>query len=444
MKYALSLLTILFANSLHALPTSVTPTHGNVTHQVNGNTMTVTSTSDIACAKFDFNNNTLIAKNEHLKIDQEKTATFIMETDSLARADVFGKLTSQGSVVMAFPGGVHFKDGSTVDVAKLVVIAGKVDHTVLDQNKIRMIKDSGVKGASIINDGEIKTPKNTGLVAFIAPNAINYGVIIARKNKVYLGDGTRQGTAVDFYGDGIIRFLTLKTCRESLEKARKTAKDLGGQKGILVFDTEQAINILKGVVNTKIQNGDSVFIDIEEDINIYCDKTPPVAPSSCGMNCGCGHVPASNEAQTPSKQSVPVSSSIPHKEAQSTLPTPKDIIIVQDTAPIIQKTGPCDCGCTHAPISSSSSSPLTSSHTEMIKSDQISLYTIHKEASQAQTMPSFNEEKIQTHDIAADDHSIEQETVYEIRGEGEKEEVFIIPHNKRKRRKLPTSPATAA
>lgn len=386
--------------------------------------MTVTSKSSIACAKFDFDNNTLIAKGERLHIGQKKDATFIMETDSLERADVFGKLTSQGSVVMAFPGGVHFKDGSTVDVEKLVVIAGKIDHTVLDQNKIRMIKDSGVKGASIINDGEITTPKSTGLVAFVAPNAANYGGIIARKNKVYLGDGTEQGTAVDFYGDGIMQFLTLKTCRESLEKARKTAKDLGAQNGILVFDTQQAIDILKGVVNTKIQNGDSVFVDINEDI-IFCGTTPPVAPKSCGMNCGCEHVPASND--TPLAQTQTASQSIPHKETQTPVMAPekKDIIIVQDTVPSAPKTGPCDCGCAHAPASSSS--PSETSHT----ATYTPLYTIHKEP--LNYVSSTNETKIEDSREKMEFEYTEDTTEFSIKDNGNDEEVVIKPKKKRKK-----------
>ncbi len=425
--YTLSALAgLLLSQNLYALPTSCEQTHGTVTHKINDKIMTVTSKSPTASAKFEFDNNTLIAKGERIHISQKKDATFIMETDSVQRADIFGKLTSPGSVVMAFPGGVHFKDGSSVNVANLLVVAGKIDHTILNDNKIRAIKNSGVKGANIINEGEI-TIKDAGLVAFVAPNALNYGSIIAFEDKAYLGNGS---TIIDLYGDGLIKFQIPKgVCQNSLTKARKKAKDLGARNGILVFDTQEAIDALKTIVNIEIENSDSIFIDINENINTYCSSVPPVAPQSCGTDCGCGHIPTSSSKETKNtpSPSTSIPSPIPHKTTNApSLPT-KNIIIVNDITPAPQKTGPCDCGCAHAatPLQNNPSG-LSSSHHPL----HFPVFYKQQEIKEA-----FSLKEMEMVNYSSPENDTENVTQYEIITYNGNEELLVSPPKKRRKKR---------
>ena len=117
-------------------------------------------------------------------------------------SQILGKLTANGQVVLVNPNGILFGKGAQVNVGGLV--ASTAGITTQNAMAGTMVFDQlGQSGATIENDGRI-TARSGGLVALVAPNVINNGVISAKLGKVSLSSGDKW--TLDLYGDNLVNF----------------------------------------------------------------------------------------------------------------------------------------------------------------------------------------------------------------------------------------------
>ncbi|MGH6977335.1 MAG: filamentous hemagglutinin N-terminal domain-containing protein, partial [Stellaceae bacterium] len=119
-------------------------------------------------------------------------------------SQIFGSLTSNGSIVIANPNGIWFGPNAQVDVAGLAAVAANpsaADTANFIKGGSLNLSQAGAANAAVVNQGTISI-SNAGLAAFVAPGVRNDGVIAARLGTVQLSSGTTA--TLDFYGDGLI------------------------------------------------------------------------------------------------------------------------------------------------------------------------------------------------------------------------------------------------
>ncbi|ALK09205.1 S8 family serine peptidase [Blastochloris viridis] len=121
-------------------------------------------------------------------------------TGGLGPSSIYGRLSSNGQLVLINPNGILFGAGAVVDAAGLVATS----HDIADADFMAggMVFDlPGNPSAAVINAGTI-TVSDGGFAALVAPGVRNEGIISARLGKVGLAAG--NGFTLDLYGDGLI------------------------------------------------------------------------------------------------------------------------------------------------------------------------------------------------------------------------------------------------
>ncbi len=196
-----------------------------------------------------------INSNEHVdfQLPSSNGITLNRVTGS-ERSNIFGKLSSNGNLMLINPNGILFGKGSRIDVNGLVATTLDID------NKDFMSGNYFFKGASshlgyVINQGQI-TVSEGGLAAFVAPGVENSGIITARLGKVNLASGTEF--TLDFYGDKLINLSVEGQVLEqvigldgspliSLVSNSGTISAEGGQ---IVMEVNAAKNVVDHVINS--------------------------------------------------------------------------------------------------------------------------------------------------------------------------------------------------
>ena len=114
---------------------------------------------------------------------------------------ILGKLNADGRVYVFNKNGVIFGANSVVDVGGIVASTGSLtdDDIALDDGKFQF--NDVDTGGKIVLDGSISVADG-GLAAFVAPQVVNNGLIVANKGTVALASGNK--VTLDLYGDNLI------------------------------------------------------------------------------------------------------------------------------------------------------------------------------------------------------------------------------------------------
>jgi len=160
-------------------------------------------------------------------------------------SQILGSLTANGKVAIVNPNGVVFGRDSKVDVAGLVATTADIDSDAFMTGGTSFNK-AGAAGATVDNQGSI-TAKDGGLVALVAPNVKNSGVITARKGTVILGGA--QGASLDLYGDGLVNFaITGESGGNNAVEVTSSGKVIADA-GHVYIAANQASSVVDNVIN---------------------------------------------------------------------------------------------------------------------------------------------------------------------------------------------------
>jgi filamentous hemagglutinin family protein len=117
-----------------------------------------------------------------------------------SESQILGTLDANGRIVLINSNGMLFGKGSQVSVGALVATStGGSDSDVLSGK----FTQAGNPNAAVVNQGNIRTSQG-GLVALVAPNVSNAGIVNARFGTVAVGAANKF--TVDFTGDGLVSF----------------------------------------------------------------------------------------------------------------------------------------------------------------------------------------------------------------------------------------------
>lgn len=141
-----------------------------------------------------------IQVDEHTQFHQpSSSAKALNRVNSPDPSRIAGKLSANGNVILINPNGVFFEGTSQVDVNGLIATTADIDNQDFMAGKLHFNKP-GNPDAAVVNSGTI-TAKEAGLVALVAPNVANHGVINAKLGRVELASG--DSVMADLYGDGL-------------------------------------------------------------------------------------------------------------------------------------------------------------------------------------------------------------------------------------------------
>jgi len=237
------------------LPTGGQVVGGSATiGQTSATQIQITSTTARSAISW---NDFSIGSGYGVNVTQPTGGTQLEQVRGTNVSQIFGSLTSNGSIVIANPNGIWFGPSAQVDVAGLTASTAHATATDIQnfQNGGSLnLSQAGNANAAVVNQGNI-TISNAGLAAFVAPGVRNDGVIQARLGTVQLSSGTTA--TLDFYGDGLVSIaVTGQTLAQAIDPS--TGKALGAavtNTGTLNADGGTVLvtaNVASGVVDQVI------------------------------------------------------------------------------------------------------------------------------------------------------------------------------------------------
>ncbi|MDA8561781.1 filamentous hemagglutinin N-terminal domain-containing protein [Gammaproteobacteria bacterium] len=181
-------------------------------------------------------------------------------------SEIFGKLNSNGRIVLINQAGIIFGPSAIVNVGG--IIASTSDITRFNDEKYIFDIPSKYPNASVINRGTIRAA-DYGLVALIGNRVENTGNITAHAGTVIMGSGNKF--TLDFTGNQLLNFTI-----DEEASATVTAEDVKSLGRVQVAPAA-AQKILDNVVNNtgikeatnfaKASNGDLIFSDGKIDVS---------------------------------------------------------------------------------------------------------------------------------------------------------------------------------
>ena len=169
------------------------------------------------------------------------------------RSDIFGKLTSNGNLMLINPNGILFGAGAQIDVHGLVASTSDIANEDFLASRYQFNIPSTL-GGIVVNQGRI-TAAQGGLVALVAPGVQNSGVINARLGRVALASG--ETFTLDLYGDQLVNLgIGSKVTRqitgldgEALTSLVSNSGGIYADGGTVRLDVNAARDVVDNVIN---------------------------------------------------------------------------------------------------------------------------------------------------------------------------------------------------
>lgn len=237
-----SVLLLLISQIAVANPTEGTVVNGDVNIQYGAHTV-IQQQSDSAIINWqDFN----IGTDEHTQFVQPSSQSVTLNRVIGNNAsEILGKLSSNGQIFLVNPNGIVFGIHAIVDVGGLVATTSNISDENFNQHHY-IFNQPGLPTAQIINYGHISTITDQGLIALVAPNVRNAGVITAKLGKVAMGAGDQW--TLDPYGDNLIIFSLHGTMPEILYRVDNEGR-ISADGGQVLMTAQQMERVMESIIN---------------------------------------------------------------------------------------------------------------------------------------------------------------------------------------------------
>lgn len=196
-----STLALMTASQALAAPTGGAVSAGTATIEQSGASTSIGQHSDRAVIDwqgFD------VGAGERVTFQQPSASSATLNrVHSPNPSMIDGAIHANGQVVLVNPNGIVFSKSSAVNVGSLVASTANTTDNAFMAGGMLTLNLPGKADAAILNEGSI-TAADSGLVALVAPDVANRGVITARMGAVQLAGA--ETAAIDLYGDGLLSF----------------------------------------------------------------------------------------------------------------------------------------------------------------------------------------------------------------------------------------------
>jgi len=241
---ALSILVTLATTPVYALPTGSNIVDGTIT--IDGSTanqLHINQQTDKGIINWQSFN---IDTGELTEFYQPNTSSITL--NRVVGGDlssIMGELKANGQIFLVNPNGVIFGSGSIVDVGGLVASTTDISNENFISGNF-VFDGSGNQNAQIINSGNI-TAIEGGLIALVAPQVVNNGILQAKLGKISLASGNKF--TLDLYGDELIQLAVNDTVATSLQTQIENSGTISADGGMVVLAASQATEVLDSVIN---------------------------------------------------------------------------------------------------------------------------------------------------------------------------------------------------
>lgn len=200
-----------------------------------GNAMTVTQNQQRMIANWE---SFSIGSAASVHFQQPTGGVALNRVTGTAPSEIFGKLSSTGSVFLTNPNGVLFGRTALVDVGSLVATTMKIGDSDFMAGNLRFSEGNG----SVVNLGKL-TAQQAGYIALLAPEVRNEGVITASLGQVVLGGAEAVTLSHDSSG---LQYAVDKGAVQALVENRGLVEAEGGQ---VLLSARAANQLASAVIN---------------------------------------------------------------------------------------------------------------------------------------------------------------------------------------------------
>src|SRR5579883_2181126 len=237
------LCSIFFTTMPYANPVVDNVAAGNVAIQQTSNSTTINQSSQKAIINWQSFN---IGQSESTHF-QQPAGGITLNRISAAQgpSSIYGNLTANGRIILINPAGIFFGSTAYVNVGGLIATTSNItDQNFLNGN-YHFDGISPYSGASIINEGQIIAADH-GLVALVASNVVNHGLIQANLGHVVLASG--NAFTVNFDGSNLINF-TLDQPPSGTTAGITNTGSLIANGGEILVTAKTAQNVLDHIID---------------------------------------------------------------------------------------------------------------------------------------------------------------------------------------------------
>jgi filamentous hemagglutinin family protein len=253
--FLVSFLTYLlgiFPSLIYALPTNGSVQAGTATiNQASDSRLNISQSSQKSIIDW---SSFSIAGGEHVNFQVPSAGSVTLNrVTGNDPSSIFGKLTSNGNLMLINRNGILFGNGAEIDVHGLVATTSDISDTNFMNGQYNF-NVSPEFSNTITNRGTI-TALEGGLVAFIAPGVQNTGIISARLGKVSLAAGNTF--TLDLYGDQLVNLGVDSQVMqnvtgfngEQLNSLVNNSGSIYADGGTVAMDVQTAQGLIDGVIN---------------------------------------------------------------------------------------------------------------------------------------------------------------------------------------------------
>lgn len=192
-----------------------------------------------------------IAKGELTKFNQPGAdAIALNRVRGGQRSDIFGRLEANGQVWLVNPNGVLIGPDARINVGGFLATTADILNTDFMAGRYDFSIPSPNPDAAIVNQGTISV-KESGLAALVAPHVRNEGVIEGNLAQVVVAGAPTF--AVDFYGDGLIRFEATSQVVSAADPSQPLVENTGvirAPGGHVLLTASAAEGVVDQVIDT--------------------------------------------------------------------------------------------------------------------------------------------------------------------------------------------------
>lgn len=243
---ALTAVMLLMPSAVLALPVGGVNVDGTAVISSAGLTTTVDQSTARAVINWDsFNVDTA----ETVRFQQPSVSAITLNrvTADANPSQILGKIEANGRVVISNPNGMVFGPNSRTDVAGLIATTADISNSNFMNSDSLNFNVAGTPNAKIeIKEGAriTSTLQEQGLVAIVAPQVVNRGIVMANAGTVVLA-GAEKAT-LDLTGDGLVSFTVDNSASNTMVHQ---AGQINAQSGRVFLTAKAASDVVEAVVN---------------------------------------------------------------------------------------------------------------------------------------------------------------------------------------------------
>ena len=223
------------------LPTGGQVAAGIAAIGTNGNTMTVTQTSDRAA--INWNTFDIGSQAQVNFVQPSSQAVALNRVNSPNPSQIYGQLSSNGQVYLINAAGVYFAPGAQVNVGGIVATTMQMSDAAFMAGSTTFDRNGST--GKVINDGTIQTSLN-GYIAMLAPEVRNSGLLLAQSGTVALAAGER--ITLNFGPTSKLDSITVTEAQlDTLVENRYAIK---APNGLVILSARAANQLAASVVNS--------------------------------------------------------------------------------------------------------------------------------------------------------------------------------------------------